>query len=748
MPFSKDGITPDILINSHCIPSRMTISQLLETVLGKACSFEGTFGDATPFSSNSVDVAESICDRLQVHGFERHGNEQLINGMTGEMIDAQVFCFEKGTKVLMGDGTIKNIEDIKIGEYVMGADAKPKIVTNLPRGHGKMYHIKPVFNVREDTIYGADMIGEDGYTVNEDHYLVLYNNISKYITKNEERKAWVVTYPEIEFDKEMGFERLTKREKSFCWNEDDNSDIYETSEIAEQEAIKKRNELLNLGCGVNIYHRKELNTWSAWIRRQPNEISGLNDRILIQLDMNTGKEIGRFKSVTDAGKILGIVPSGISKVCKGKANSCGGFKWTYEESNKIYKELEKTTYSYKYGEKSNRFKYKNEKEAYNDALELYDKVNDDIEWKVTVKNYLKFKQIIDTDVRLSWCSTPLETFSSPNKLNIEEFIETCYIESGNKEHTERINGDMFGWLLGLWAGDGKNNLIFIDYQQTDILNRCTKIAKQLNVDANIKTIGEGDKEHYHFTFDHKNENKNTFIIMIKKLGIYKTKDFSEELMTDLLNQSISFRQKIFEGIIDADGHLPNVDNYNQDCEKFKRYYVIGQSPRIHKSTMLFTRMICRSLGIKSTIRNITQKSGKKLRDMWTMCISGKNLINIKPSTKYKQMPKEYFDKHFKNTFKIQFEIIEKENDDFFGVTIESGSNQNFLLADFSIVSNCGPVYYQRLKHMVSDKLHSRSQGHVTTLNALESKDNFKRVYLVVILRRNTLAIYMAGNIVA
>ena len=79
----------------------MTISQLLETVLGKACSFEGTFGDATPFSSNSVDVAESICDRLQVHGFERHGNEQLINGMTGEMIDAQVFCFEKGTKVFV-----------------------------------------------------------------------------------------------------------------------------------------------------------------------------------------------------------------------------------------------------------------------------------------------------------------------------------------------------------------------------------------------------------------------------------------------------------------------------------------------------------------------------------------------------------------------------------------------------------------------------------------------------------------------
>ena len=79
------------------------------------------------------------------------------------------------------------------------------------------------------------------------------------------------------------------------------------------------------------------------------------------------------------------------------------------------------------------------------------------------------------------------------------------------------------------------------------------------------------------------------------------------------------------------------------------------------------------------------------------------------------MPKEYFDKPFKDTFKIQFEIIEKEEDDFFGITIDAGSNHNFLLADFNVVSNCGPTYYQRLKHMVKDKIHSRSTGDVTLL---------------------------------
>jgi len=69
----------------------MTISQLLETVLGKSCCIEGKFGDATPFTTNSTNVAEQICDRLQNNGYERHGWERMMNGMTGEMIEAQVF---------------------------------------------------------------------------------------------------------------------------------------------------------------------------------------------------------------------------------------------------------------------------------------------------------------------------------------------------------------------------------------------------------------------------------------------------------------------------------------------------------------------------------------------------------------------------------------------------------------------------------------------------------------------------------
>ena len=72
------------IITGQCIPSRMTINQLIETVMGKTCVIDGKYGDATPFTHASKTVAEDACKALGMHGYESTGKEMLMNGMTGE----------------------------------------------------------------------------------------------------------------------------------------------------------------------------------------------------------------------------------------------------------------------------------------------------------------------------------------------------------------------------------------------------------------------------------------------------------------------------------------------------------------------------------------------------------------------------------------------------------------------------------------------------------------------------------------
>jgi DNA-directed RNA polymerase II subunit RPB2 len=88
MPFTKNGVRPDIIINPHAIPSRMTIGQLKETLLGKVLLELGLFGDGTSFGQ--LDVKD-ICDELLKVGYEAHGNELLYNGLTGEQHECSVF---------------------------------------------------------------------------------------------------------------------------------------------------------------------------------------------------------------------------------------------------------------------------------------------------------------------------------------------------------------------------------------------------------------------------------------------------------------------------------------------------------------------------------------------------------------------------------------------------------------------------------------------------------------------------------
>ena len=90
MPFTAEGIRPDIIINPHAIPSRMTIGQLVETVMSKACSIYGGFGDCSAFM-NKGSKHTVFGDMLTKMGYHSSGNELLYNGQTGEQMYSEIF---------------------------------------------------------------------------------------------------------------------------------------------------------------------------------------------------------------------------------------------------------------------------------------------------------------------------------------------------------------------------------------------------------------------------------------------------------------------------------------------------------------------------------------------------------------------------------------------------------------------------------------------------------------------------------
>ena len=88
MPFTANGLKPDIIINPHAIPSRMTIAQLKETLLGKVLLEMGLFGDGTSFGDFEIST---IINKLNELGYESKGNELMYNALTGEQLTMNIF---------------------------------------------------------------------------------------------------------------------------------------------------------------------------------------------------------------------------------------------------------------------------------------------------------------------------------------------------------------------------------------------------------------------------------------------------------------------------------------------------------------------------------------------------------------------------------------------------------------------------------------------------------------------------------
>ena len=228
MPFTQDGIVPDLILNPQAIPSRMTINVLLEMLLGKSCVLEGKFGDATPFTKNSVNIAETLCDRLEKNGFNRFGWETMYSGFTGEPINAKIYtapsyycrlkhmvsdkvhCLDMNTEVLTLDGW-KTVHQLTKNDLI--ATLKDE----------KLVYENPI-----DILIYPDYEGTMYYIKNQDIDLAVTGNHRMWISRVCERKRTWLPYDFARADEIVG--KHLKYKKDALWEKEDYQFIFKSCE--------------------------------------------------------------------------------------------------------------------------------------------------------------------------------------------------------------------------------------------------------------------------------------------------------------------------------------------------------------------------------------------------------------------------------------------------------------------------------------------------------------------------------------
>ena len=97
LPRTREGIVPDIIVNTHAFPSRMTIAQFLELLLGKVCILNGSESELTPFThmldseGDKDNIIDNVRKMLKNLNYEQNANEVMYSGITGEMLKVNFF---------------------------------------------------------------------------------------------------------------------------------------------------------------------------------------------------------------------------------------------------------------------------------------------------------------------------------------------------------------------------------------------------------------------------------------------------------------------------------------------------------------------------------------------------------------------------------------------------------------------------------------------------------------------------------
>ena len=184
MPFTADGIRPHIIINPHAIPSRMTVGQIIESLLGKLCLHYGGFGDCTAFQSRGINYYNYAPHLLRA-GYSFSGNELLHNGMTGAQIKSDIYI---GPTYYM---RLKHMVKDKINYRALGPRAQLTRQTVGGRANDGGLRIG---EMERDGIlaHGMTMVLNDSFlTRGDEYYMAICNKTGTIAIYNESHNLFL-----------------------------------------------------------------------------------------------------------------------------------------------------------------------------------------------------------------------------------------------------------------------------------------------------------------------------------------------------------------------------------------------------------------------------------------------------------------------------------------------------------------------------------------------------------------------------
>lgn len=612
------------------------------------------------------------------------------------------YCYGQGTQVLMADGTVRPVEEVRKGDYVMGDDGTPRCVLDTTGGTKQLYRVREKFRHME-RVYD-----EPGFTCTGEHILVLK---PKSMNAKEESDSGMDA-PDLYGD----------------MDEADEPEMITEQESDEGDVAACANTFTQLKGKVRVHY------WTV------DNDKNFTFPILKQREAHFNFDSDNFTCENNAEQLAKEAAESLRDHLNAQLEADG----VTTKTAKMYVCKESTCWRVKNGElcsiKLNRpFWFDRERcsnvkelrtveQAREAAKAFASEKRNEVVWEVSAKNFVEYRKKFPTYAKAcSLFRVGVNQWPMGPLLDLEKFIEEAYNATDNAALPDRVSSEELLWLIGFWLGDGECDDTAFTIGGNDasyVSNHIAQIARKMGlhcVESDEQSVDDrvfknGIKNCYrlllstmtgaervaHYTRPNElpdniprrasNEShRNIFWYILTKLGVVNKKQVIDTLIQQLTTQSRACRLALLGGLIDSDGHLKE-----DPSGKSRGTHTITQTVPEHSSIILMARNIARSLGFRATAhecryKNVNSNPEKGCEDLRfvTLYIGGANLHKIgciNPKRQSQQLEQKMAFDVLCTPFTIDEPTEDAPSEQYYGFQIEG--NGRFLHGDFLVGHNC------------------------------------------------------------